>query len=199
MSLEGSSYLAYPQEFGQGGSLIPLQLRPILTSAISKLLSSILKDRWLWHMLVNKYLNPGLQQEFLPTILVVVEHQAKLAAVIKSARRSKRSLVIAWLNIPTAYGSVHHSLIQFSLAHYHAPPEICMFMHSWQYTDLSATINTNELSSDPISLRKGVYQDDPLDVVIFLTVINTLSDTLCTRKKLGFSLPQSTECISQLF
>ena len=176
----------------------PNNFRPIaLTSAISKLLSSILKDRWLGHMRVNNYLNPDLQKAFLPTIPGVVEHQAKLAAVIKSARRSKRSLAIAWLDIANAYGSVHHSLIQFSLAHYHAPPEFCKLMRSW-YTDLSATISTDEWSTDPVPLRKGVYQGDPLSVVIFLTVFNTLSDTLCTRKELGFSLPQSPVSISHL-
>ena len=169
----------------------PDNFRPIaLTSVISKLLSCILKDRWLRHMRANNYLNSDIQKAFLPTIPGVVEHQAKLAAVIKSARRNKRSLAIAWLDIANAYGSVHHSLIQFSLAHYHAPQEFCRLLHSW-YTDLSATISTDEWSTDPVPLQLGVYQGDPLSVVIFLTVINTLSDTLHTREDIGFSLLQS--------
>ena len=118
----------------------------------------------------------------------MTEHQAKLAALIKSARQHKRSLAIAWLDIANAYGSVHHSLIQFSLAHYHAPPEFSRLLQSW-YTGLSATISTDEWSTDPVPLRVGVYQGDPLSVAIFLTVINTLSDTLCTSGDLGFSLP----------
>ena len=63
-----------------------------LPPAVSKLLSGILKDRWLRHMRTNGYLDPDLQKAFLPTIPWVVEHQAKLAAVIKSARQQKRSL-----------------------------------------------------------------------------------------------------------
>ena len=131
---------------------------------------------------------------FLPTIPWVVEHQAKLAAVIKSARQQKRSLAIAWLDIANAYGSVHHSLIQFSLAHYHAPPEFCRLLQSW-YTGLSGIISTDRWCTDPVP---GVYQGDPLSVVIFLTVMNTLSDTLCTRGDLGFSLPQSSISINHL-
>ena len=104
----------------------PGNFRPIaLTPVISKLFSGILKERWLRHMRDNNYFNPTLQKAFHPTIPGVTEHQAKLATVIKSAKRSKRSLAIAWLDIANAYGSVHHSLIDFSLSHYHAPPEFC--------------------------------------------------------------------------
>ena len=127
----------------------------------------------------------------------MAEHQAKLAATIKAARRNKRSLAIAWLDIANAYGSVHHSLIQFSLAHYHAPPEFCTLMQS-MYTGLSATISTDEWCTAPVPLGIGVYQGDPLSVAIFLTVINTLSDTLGTRSDLGFTLPSSSVTINHL-
>ena len=176
----------------------PSSFRPIaLTPAVSKLLSSILKDRWLRHMRVNNYLDTDLQKAFLPTVPGVTEHHAKLASVIKSAHSDKRSLAVAWLDIANAYGSVHHSLIQFSLSHYHAPPEFCRLLQSW-YTGLSATISSEEWSTDPVPLQLGVYQGDPLSVVIFLTVINTLSDTLRTRKDLGFTLPKSSISINHL-
>jgi len=94
----------------------PGNFRPIaLTPAVSKLFSSIMKDRWLRHMHTNNYLNPNLQKASLPTIPGVAEHQAKLAAVIKSARQDKRLLAIAWLDIAHAYGSIHH--VSASSAH----------------------------------------------------------------------------------
>ena len=43
-----------------------------------------------------------------------------------------------------------------------------------------------------------MYKCDPLSVVNFLTVMNTLSDTLCSRKDLGFTLPQSSITINHL-
>ena len=107
----------------------PGNVRPIaLTPVISKLLSGILKERWFRYMRDNNYLNPNLQKAFLPTIPGVTEHQAKLATVIKSAKWNKRALAIAWLDIANAYGSVHHSLIDFTLSHYHAPPEFCRLL-----------------------------------------------------------------------
>ena len=176
----------------------PGNFRPIaLTPSISKLLSGILKGRWLRHMRANKYLNPNLQKAFLPTIPGVTEHQAKLASIIKTAKRSKRSLAIAWFDIANAYGNVHHVLIQFSMAHYHAPPEFYRLLQSW-YTGLSATISSSEWSTPPVPLRMGVYQGDPLSVVIFLTVMNTLSDTLCSRSDLGFTLPSSSISVNHL-
>ena len=81
-----------------------------LTSAVSKLLSSIFKDQWLRHMRVNEYIDSDLQKAFMPSTTGVVEHQVNLAAVIKAAHKQKRFLAIAWLEIANAYGSVHHSL-----------------------------------------------------------------------------------------
>ena len=176
----------------------PVNFRPIaLTPTISKLFSGILKDRWLCYMKRNNYLNSNLQKAFLPTIPGVTEHQAKLTSIIKMAKQKKRSLAIAWLDIANAYGSVHHSLIQFSLAHYHAPPEFCRLMQSW-YTGLSATISSGGWCTAPVPLRIGVYQGDPLSVAIFLTVMNTLSDTLCSREDLGFTLPSSSISVNHL-
>ena len=187
-----------PKPSAQEHPSAPGNFRPIaLTSAVSKLLSGVLKDRWLKHLRANKYLNPDLQKAFLPTIPGVVEHQAKLASVISTAHQKKRSLAIAWLDIANAYGSVHHSLIQFCLEHYHAPQEFCQLLNSW-YTGLSGSVSSDRWTTDPVPLRTGVYQGDPLSVVIFLTVMNTLSDTLSSRLDLGFSLPQSSVTINHL-
>ena len=143
------------------------------------------------------YLNPDLQKAFLPTLPGVTEHQTKLATIIKTAKRKNRSLAVAWLDIANAYGSVHHSLIDFSLAHYHAPPEFRRLLRSW-YDGLSATISTNEWATAPVPLRIGVYQGDPLSVVVFLTVMNTLSDTLNTRNDLGFTPHTPSASINDL-
>ena len=197
-SWKAASVKLIPKGSAQDDPSSPSNFRPIaLTPTVSKLLSGILRDRWLRHIKLNGYLNSNLQKAFLPTIPGVSEYQAKLAAVIESAKKLKRSLAIAWLDIANAYGSVHHSLIQFSLAHYHAPPEFCMLMKSW-YSDLSATISSGEWSTAPVPLKIGVYQGDPLSVVIFLTVMNTLSDTLCTRGDLGFSLPHLSISVNNL-
>ena len=148
-------------------------------------------------MLDNGYLDPVVQKAFLPTIPGVTEHHSKLAAIINGVRQVKRSLAVAWLDIANVYGSVNHSLIQFALNRYHAPPDLCKLLYSW-YNGLTATISTPDWVSPVIPLKIGVLQGHPLSVVIFLTVMATLSDTLATRKELGVQIPNTSSSVNHL-
>ena len=47
-------------------------------------------------------------------------------------------------------------------------------------------------------LQKGVYQGDPLSVVIFNTVMNTLVDTITTRANLGYQFSDSLHQVNIL-
>ena len=53
------------------------------------------------------------------------------------------SLAVCWLDLANAYGSVHHSLIQFSVEHYHAPPCFHQILQAL-YSDLVGKVITNE-------------------------------------------------------
>ena len=48
------------------------------------------------------------------------------------------------------------------------------------------SIITEDWATPLVPLQKGVYQGDPLSVVIFNTVMNTLVDTVKTRIDLGY-------------
>ena len=173
----------------------PSNFRPIaLTSCTGKLFTTILKNRWLEHMLDNGYLNRSIQKAFMRATPGCTEHHSKLATILSEARKKHKSLAVAWLDLANAYGSVHHTLIQFAMKHYHAPPQLCSILESL-YSDLSATILTPEWSTPSIPLKIGVYQGDPLSVVVFNTVINTLVDTLQVR---NCTLSDSTHCINLL-
>ena len=148
-------------------------------------------------MSINGYLDSDVQKAFLPSVPRVSEHQCKLATIITAARKSKQSLSVAWLDIANAYGSIHHSLIQFAMSHYYAPTELCHLLQSW-YTGLSATVSTQEGMTPAVPLEIGVYQGDPLSVVIFLTVMATLSDTLSTRYDLGVVIPKLKLSVNHL-
>ena len=106
-------------------------------------------------MTLNGYLDGDVQKAFLPTVPGVSEHHSKLAAIISGARKNKHSLTVAWLDIANAYGSVHHSLIQFAFHRYHAPPDFCNLLQSW-YTGLSASISTPDWVTPSICLEIGV-------------------------------------------
>ena len=54
--------------------------------------------------------------------------------------------------LSNAYGSVHHSLIQFALKHYHAPPQFCQVLEAL-YSGLLAQVITTDWATPPIPLQ----------------------------------------------
>ena len=117
---------------------------------------------------------------------------------IREAQRRRKLVCVAWLDLANAFGSVHHDLIAFCLAHYHAPQQTTQLV-SELYGGLSEFISTKSWTTVPIRLQLGAYQGDPLSVVIFNTVMNTLvySITLCCSKP-GYNLSSFSSAINLL-
>ena len=171
--------------------------RIALIPCIGKLFTTILRNRWLNHINSNGYFNRDIQKAFMPTTPGCTEHHSKLAAILSEASRKHKSLAICWLDLANAYGSVHHSLIQFAIQHYHVPPQFQKIIASF-YSGLAGQFLTTNWSTPSIPLKIGVYQGNPLSVVIFNTVMNTLVDTLQTRLDLGYNLSTSNHQVNLL-
>ena len=121
----------------------PSNFRPIaLTPCIGKLFTTILCNQWLSYLINNRYLDSSIQKAFMPTTPGCVEHQLKLAAILAEAKKKHKSLAVCWLDLANAYGSVHHSLIQFALKHYHAPLQFCQVLEAL-YSGLLAQVNNH--------------------------------------------------------
>ena len=102
-----------------------------------------------------------------------------------------------WLDLANAYGSVHHGLIDYALKHYHAPPCFRQVV-SHLYDGFGATITSSSWTTQPIPLQVGVYQSDPLSVVVFNTVMATLVDALKVDSFLGYTFSQSSRLVNVL-
>ena len=172
----------------------PKNFRPIaLTSCIGKVFTSLLKQRWMAYMRTNNYLNTAVQKAFVDGVPGCTEHHIKLLSMLNKARRKHRSLCVCWLDLANAFGSVHHNLIRFSFQHYHAPPEM-VDMVSSLYEDLIGVVSTKSWQTAPIHLQIGVFQGDPLSVLVFNTVMNTLVDTITKQhSNLGYTLAASSQ------
>ena len=169
----------------------PSSFRPIaLTSCIGKVFTSILKDRLLSYMLQNSFLNTDIQKAFMNGLSGCAEHQLKLASAIQEARQKHRLLTVCWSDLANVYGSVHHTLIRFSLQHYHAPAKLMSIVTSL-YSDLSVVVASQEWVTSEIPIKVGVYQGDPLSTVIFNMVMCTLVEALHPLRHLGYSFSQS--------
>ena len=66
------------------------------------------------------------------------------------------------------------------------------------YQDLTEVISTDAWQTDPFHLQIGVYQGDPLSVLVFSTVMNTLVDTITkSHADMGYSLGTSSHNLLQ--
>ena len=176
----------------------PANFRPIaLKSCIGKVFTSILKNRFLSFMLQNGYMDTDIQKAFLSGIPGCAEHHCKLASVIKDATVKHRSLSVCWLDLANAYGSVPHGLIQFALQHYNTPLQFTNTVSSL-YSGLSAAITAGSWATPFVPLQTGVYQGDPLSVVVFNTIMCTLIDALKPLKHLGYNLSGSKHLVHLL-
>ena len=147
-------------------------------------------------MVANKYVDSSFQKAFSPTVPGCTKHPL-MSSILAEAHSNHKSVAICWLDLANAYGSVHHSLIDFSLRYYYAPPQFLATVKDL-YTSLSAKVTTADWETPVIPLHKGVYQGDPLAVVIFNTVMNILLDTISLRLDLGYQFSNSSHRINIL-
>ena len=138
----------------------PSNFRPIaLTSCVGKLFTTILRNRWLSYMTTNGYLDRSVQKAFMKATPGCIEHQSKLAAILAEARKTHKSLAVCWLDLANAYSSVHHSLIQFSIQHYHA-----LFSSATS----SSHFTRDSLVQSHVLLRRGFGTSVPFIHVVIL-------------------------------
>ena len=95
--------------------------------------------------------------------------------MIKETKHQQRNLSLCWIDLANAYGSVQHRLIYLALEHliYHFPATFIRFIRS-MYSNLFVLFITNCWCTDPFPLQIGIFQGEPLSVMIFNLVINLL-------------------------
>src|ERR1043165_2424879 len=90
------------------------------------------------------------------------------------AKHNQRQIVVAWLDLCNAYGSVKHNLVQFALQWYHVPQSLCKLI-------LWITTTRSVLASKNIGHRRffvGLFQGCVLSCVLFSYVFQLLIDLL---------------------
>ena len=75
-------------------------------------------------MLGNGYIDSRVQKGFLEGVAGCVEHTSMQWEMLKHAKSKQRQIVMAWLDLENAYGSVRHMLVPFALKWYHVPQKV---------------------------------------------------------------------------
>jgi hypothetical protein len=177
----------------------PANYRPIaLQSCSGKIYFTIWAKRLEKYMTLNGYFVRSKQKGFLQGIAGCSEHIAALKAALRDAKASHRQIVVAWIDLKNAFGSVSHNLIQFALNWYHVPAHLANIIHIY-YDMLFATIETREWSSKCFTYEIGVFQGCVISPLLFNMVFNLLLDLLSPRTdEAGYELKKTNVVIHDL-
>src|SRR6478609_8597692 len=74
------------------------------------------------------------------------------------AKSHQRQIVVSWLDLKNAYGSVRHNLIQFALSWFHVPPLICGLIFDY-YDKICAQIRVKDKRTPFFLFDIGLFQD----------------------------------------
>ena len=145
-------------------------------------------------MLRNSYISKEVQKGFLAGMSGCIEHTFALLEAIRDAKESHRQIVIMWLDLVNAYGSIRHKFIQFALNWYHIPKAIQEMIFDY-YEKLCAMIATNNWSTVFFLFDIRLFQGCVLSTILFDCVFQLLLDFLRPKKTLGYVF-KSTPSVS---
>src|SRR6185295_13127845 len=91
-----------------------------LTNTIGKIFFGVLSKRLESFMLNNQYISK-VQKGFKPDTPGCLENSFMMFEALLDAKFNQRQIVVSWLDLKNAYGSVRHNLIQFALAWFNVP------------------------------------------------------------------------------
>ena len=95
------------------------------------------------------------------------EHNFVLQAIMTDSRRKKRDLLLTWLDLRDAFGSVPHDLLLSSMQRFGLSGSILTIVEDI-YTGSSISVRTGKTSfTPPIPQRRGVKQGCPLSPILF--------------------------------
>ena len=123
--------------------------------------------------MANNYIDASIQKGGIPGVSGCLEHTAVLSQLIREAKQQKKNLVVSWLDIANAYGSMPHTLIQIALRQSHVPEKIRDLIRSY-YSDVKIRFTTEEFTTEWQRVEKGIITGCTLSVVLFALTMTML-------------------------
>jgi hypothetical protein len=119
---------------------------------------------------------------------------------MEQARKNNRNICTAFIDYKKAYDSVPHSWLIKILKIYKINLDLINFlshvMTFWK-TTLNLSINNTKLKSEPIQIKRGIYQGDSLSPLWFCLAINPLTNLL-NSTGYGFNIRLNNTTLSKL-
>ena len=169
-----------------------------LLNVEGKLYFGLKSDRLLDFLLENHYIDKSIQKGGVPAVSGCLEHTAVLSQLIREAKAGKKNLVITWLDIANAYGSIPHDLIQAALCQAHVPEVICALVESY-YNNMKMRFTTASFTTYWQRVEKGIITGCTLSVVLFSLAMTWLITSVQRETKGPKMLSGQKQVNSRLF
>ena len=119
--------------------------------------------------------------------------------MLENCRKKNKNLNTAWINYKKAFDSVPHEWILKAIELYKISPIISNFLRTnmtkWQ-TRLLLSHNNGTLKSDPVKIKRGIFQGDSLSPLLFCLALIPLSNELNST---GYGFKIFDRTINNLF
>ena len=169
-----------------------------LLNVEGKLYFALQADRLVTYTLANGYIDTSIQKGGVPAVSGCMEHTAILSQLIREAKAEKKDLVVVWLDIANAYGSIPHSLIQLALRRAHIPEEVCKLVESY-YADMKIRFTTKDFTTDWQRVEKGIITGCTLSVILFALSMTMLAMSVKEETKGPKTLSGQRQVNTRLF
>ena len=144
-----------------------------LLNVEGKLFFSFKAKRLLDYLLANNYIDTTIQKGGIPGVSGCLEHNALLSQLIQEAKAEKKNLVVTWLDISNAYGSIPHKLIWKALETAHVSKRMMVLIDSY-YNNAKIRFATKKFTTEWQTLEKGIITGCTLSVVLFTLTMTWL-------------------------
>jgi hypothetical protein len=119
---------------------------------------------------------------------------------MEQARKNNRNIYTAFMDYKKAYDSVPHSWLIKILKIYKINLDIINFLShvmTFSRTTLNLSINNTKLKSEPIQIKRGIYQGDSLSPLWFCLAIIPFTNLL-NSTGYGFNIRLNNTTLSKL-
>ena len=147
-----------------------------LLNVEGKLFFSIKADRLTEFLTGSGYIDPAIQKGGVPGVSGCLEHTAILSQLIREAKTEKKNLVVTWLDIANAYGSIPHDVIKKALERAYVPENTRQLIESY-YSDVRIRFTTREFTTDWQRVEKGIITGCTLSVILFALTMSWLVES----------------------
>ena len=144
-----------------------------LLNVEGKLFFAMKAERLLRYALANNYIDTSVQKGGVPDVSGCMEHTSVISQLIREAKANKTDLVVTWLDIANAYGSMPHSLIMTALQNTHVPERMQELVKSY-YGEVKVRFSTTEFTTDWQRVEKGIITGCTLSVILFVLAMTML-------------------------